>query len=359
MGEISVWLRSAAIGLWLVTGALVPGPQPSRAGADDPPQGDFIPPRGRGCPLDVSGGPCGKRLLSARSADGLTFARTNRVVTDQADVPDLVVDRRGWMYLYYVGTNVGTVRHGMAVAISRDGGETWIYKNVILKGFEGMSDPVDPDVQVLDDGTFRLYATASEPGRPPKTWYAEGTDGIRFERRGLAFDPPGAPLDPSTVQINGIWHIFAGGETRQLNANWHGLSADGRWFVFDEEKLFLKDGKAHAVSNIIAVEGGYRLYAFTHGAERIINSFFSVDGVSWTAEPGARLVMDPFTGLESGGVKDAAVVRLADGAYFMVYVTEIKEPPFSLPRRQSGGSLRAPEGDAGSERPSPGGRPRR
>src|SRR5436190_17901804 len=66
----------------------------------------FTPPTGRGCPVTVLGGPCGRRLMSARSDDGLTFKRTNHIVTDQGDVPDLVIDSNGWIYLYYVGATV-------------------------------------------------------------------------------------------------------------------------------------------------------------------------------------------------------------------------------------------------------------
>ncbi len=284
---------------------------------------DFTPPKGRGCPPEVRGGPCGKRLMSARSQDGLRFTRTNRIITDRADVPDLVVDRQGTIYLYYVGTDMGEVRHGLAAAISRDGGESWIFKRVLLEGFEGMSDPVDPDVQILGDGTFRLYVTTARHGERVRTWYAEGTDGLRFTNKGLAFDPPAKPLDPTTVLIDGTWHIFAGGATREPGANWHGVSTDGAWFTFHEEKLLLIDGRPHAVSNVIPIEGGYRMFAFPHRVQPVINSFFTVDGVTWTPEPGTRLEMDPAAGLESGGVKDAAVAQLPDGSFLMVYVTEI------------------------------------
>jgi hypothetical protein len=36
-----------------------------------------------------------------------------------------------------------------------------------------------------------------------------------------------------------------------------------------------------------------------------------------------RLALDLATGVEKDFVKDAAVARLADGTYFMVYVTDI------------------------------------
>ncbi len=90
--------------------------------------------------------------------------------------------------------------------------------------------------------------------------------------------------------------------------------------------MFVKDGRPHAVSNAIAVEGGYRMYAFPHAVQPVIHSFFSPDGVNWQPEEGVRLAMDPTTGFESEGVKDESVARLAGGGYLMVYVTEISEP---------------------------------
>jgi hypothetical protein len=106
------------------------------------------------------------------------------VITDQGDVPDLLQDRRGWIYLYYIGWTVGSERNKIVAAISQDGGRTWIYKKAVLAGFEGMSDPVDPDVQFLADGAFWLYVTAAPPGEPPRTYCAEGSDGIHFEKKG-------------------------------------------------------------------------------------------------------------------------------------------------------------------------------
>jgi hypothetical protein len=311
--------------LWLLAVGLL------LALAEEPLTSDFTPPIGRGIGPEAQG-PWSNRLMSAVSSDGLTFTRTNQVITDQGDVPDLVQDSRGRIYLYYVCWTVGNERNKIVVAISQDGGRNWIYKKTVLAGFEGMSDPVDPDVQILSDGTFRLYVTAAAHDEGPRTYYAEGSDGIQFERKGVAFDPPNTPLDPSTLAIGDTWHIFAGGPTRQPGANWHGTSSDGRVFAFDEEMGFVKDERPHAMSNGIAVEGGYRFYAFPHTEVPVINSFFTTDGVSWRAEPGTRLEMDASTGLESAGVKDAAVVRLADGTYFMVYVTQIPE---CIPRAAS------------------------
>jgi len=290
---------------------------------------DFVPPAGRGCPPEVRGGPCGKRLLLARSADGLTFVRTYQILTDQADVPDMVVDSRGWVYVYYVGTNVGGENNKLAVAISADQGEHWVFKRVRVDGFEGLSDPVDPDIVILPDGTFRLYVTASQPGVRPRTWVAEGTDGVHFERRGLAFEPPGEALDPSVFWAGETWQIFAGGAST-LGRNWHGTSRDGLSFQYAGEVLLEIEGVSQAISNVVAVPGGWRMFTFSHRAPPVIHSFFSADGWHWTAEPGARLGLEE-NPLESQGVKDAAVARLKDGSWLMVYVTEIPASTTSGP----------------------------
>lgn len=311
-------------GQWVLFYIVVnePGVGPSEC---QPPASDFTPPKGK-APGPGPLGPWNDRLMSATSTDGLTFTRTNQVITDQGSVPDLVQDSRGCVYLYYVGWTVGTEQNKTVVAISADGGRSWVYKKVHLMGFEGMASPVDPDVQLLPDGTFRLYVT-SDPhdGQGPRTYYAEGKDGINFVKKGIAFAQPGkAVLDPSTLLIGSTWHLFAGGNTATPGANWHGTSSDGRLFRFSGETRLVKDGNSQAMSNGIAVPaGGYRFYTFSHGPNPVINSFFTTDGVNWIADPGTRLSLDTSSGLESRGVKDAAVVRLTNGVYLMIYVTRI------------------------------------
>jgi hypothetical protein len=287
---------------------------------------DFTPPTGRASGPGT-GGPWINRLMLATSSDGLHFTRAHRVITDQGAVPDLAIDARGWIYLYYVGWTVGNDINKTVVAISPDNGATWYFKRVILSGFEGMPDAVDPDIQILSDGRFRLYLTTAEQSQPPRTYYAESADGIHFTRMGVAFNPPGDALDPSTALINGVWRIFAGGRTPTPGANWRGSSADGTSFSYDGEIVLTKDGHTQALANIIPVLGGFRLYTFPHHVLPYINSFFTTDGVNWTAELGVRLKMDASAGLESLGVADPAVVRLANGTYLMVYVTVIPEAP--------------------------------
>lgn len=287
---------------------------------------DFTPPVGR--EGDARSGPGVSRLMVATSTDGLAFTRTNQVVTDQGDVPDLLVDARGFIYLYYVGWTVGNEKDKLCVAISPDRGKTWVYKKAVFTGFSGMRPPVDPDVQLLPDGTFRLYVTSSENGsmETARTYYAESPDGINFTKKGVAFAPPaGVSLDPSTIKIGGTWHLFAGGNP---GLNLHATSTDGKTFNFVDEIAVKAGGMNQLMANGIPVPGGYRFYTFDAmppgpGVTPGINSVFSTDGVTWTADPGKRLVLDPSAGKESEAVKDPAIARLPDGTYMMVYSTRI------------------------------------
>ncbi len=285
---------------------------------------DFVPPTGR--MGDAREGPGVMRLMTATSADGLTFTRTGITVTDQGDVPDLLVDGKGWVYLYYIGWTVGTEKNKVCVAISRDRGKTWVYKKAVFSGFDGMRDPVDPDVQLLPDGTFRLYVTSGDPAGLARTYYAEGTDGLHFTKKGVAFTPPaGEALDPSTVRIGGTWHLFCGGSP---GSNRHATSADGKTYTFLEEKVILKDGVGQLMANGIAVPGGYRFYTFDSmplvkdGPSRI-NSVFTTDGVTFAVDAGTRLTLDTTSGRESSTVKDPAAARLDDGTTLLVYATRI------------------------------------
>lgn len=284
------------------------------------PTSDFTPPTGAA--TGPGRGPWNNRLMVATSEDGLSFTRANRVLTDQADVPDLVVDASGRIYLYYVAWTAGDRSNVSVVAISDDSGETWAYKYLEVTSFDGYSSAVDPDVQILDDGTFRIYLTSSAPGSTAQTWYAEGSDGIHFANKGSSFAIAGTSvLDPSTIHIGSTWHIFAGGGGP---TNYHGTSVDGTSFTYVDQVTIQKDSQNCMAANGISVQGGYRFYGFTATQPSSIASFFTTDGSSWTAEDGWRLEPDSSSGLEGAdGVKDPAVVRLANGRYLLVYVTGI------------------------------------
>jgi hypothetical protein len=258
--------------------------------------------------------------MVAISNDGLTFTRTNKKVTDRGDVPDLVQDGNGWIYLYYTGWTVGNEQDKTVVAISTDKGNSWVYKKLVFSGFEKMITPVDPDIQILSDGTFRLYVT-SDPndGNGPRTYYAEGTDGINFAKKGTAFSQPGKNtiMDPTVLLIGDTWHFFAGSDTPGLM--WHAKSSEGKTFSLIGKESLTINGEKQMMVNGIPVEGGYRFYT----SAKAINSFFTTDGTTWTPDVGSRLASDTSSGLEKAFIKEPAVVKLSDGGYLMVYATEL------------------------------------
>ena len=222
------------------------------------PDSDFVPPRG-GVPGGP--GPAMGRLMVAKSPDGLLFTRTNRIVTDQGAVPDMVVDKNGMIYLYYTGWVVGDQINKTAVAISRDGGEAWAFRKLDLRRNPGESDLVDPDVLILDDGTFRLYTTSGGNNQYPRTHYSDSADGIHFERKGVAFDPGSQALDPSAIRVGLTYHLFAGG-AGDPEVNWHGASYDAAVYGFDRQMIFRFDGFGQMMANGLQADGGYRFYCF-------------------------------------------------------------------------------------------------
>jgi hypothetical protein len=179
-------------------------------------------------------------------------------------------------------------------------------------------------VRFLTGGVFRLFFTSAAPGsRTPGIYYADGTDGVHFVFQGPAFTREGdLIIDSFTAPIGDAWHMYTLGDS--VANLWHAVSPDGRVFTFHDHPEFVVEGRPYIPTNEIALEDGRtRFFAFGPGPRGDIRSFVTSDGYTWEAEPGVRLSLDTSAGLESEFVKDAAVIRLPDGTYLMVYVTLI------------------------------------
>ncbi len=285
-----------------------------------PTSSSYSPPTG----ADLQSGvetPGRRRLMTAASVDGLTFTRTNTIVTDQANVPDLVMDTNGTLYLYFSGWEVGDRKNSIGLAISEDQGSTWNFHQVNLTGNGDMTHSGDPDVVLLENGTFRLYSTFNLPSsRNQGIYLSESTDGINFDVIGVAYQTTPPALDSNTYFANELWHMLTlSGVTVTSH---HATSTDGLTFSDKELKEYKIGQEPMVMSNVIETETGFRLYAFG-GNPQTIKSFTSIDGDIWTAESGTRLSLDPTSDLESEYVKDPAVIKLLDDTYLMVYVTQI------------------------------------
>lgn len=301
---------------------------------------DFTPCTGYGTPPRGAAGqlgPWANRLMIAYSDDGLTWTRANRILSDQADVPDAIVDDDGVLRVYYVTWCPQEVHNKTVVALSSDGGQTWRYRRVRINGLApGQPDAVDPDIVRTPDGKWRLYFTSAPPGPgggPPRTYSALSDDGFTFQLETgyrLSVESRGV-LDPSALLIGDTWHLFAGGQVTTPGANWHATSTDGLNFTRQAD---FSTGNM-TMANGLAVEGGYRFYGFRLAANppppppaippMAIYSIFTTDGVTWKVDSEARLSPDPSASLEALGVKDPAVARLRNGRYIMIYVTTIPE----------------------------------
>lgn len=246
--------------------------------------GDFEPAKGAGAGPGREG-PWVHRLLGATSRDGLTFERQGAVIADQASAPQMVLDRKGRLYLYFTGWTVGSRRNETAVAISDDRGKNWSFKYLVLEGFERMPPAGDPDVVILEDGTFRMFLTSARPGsRSPSIFCTEGKDGIHFKNLGAAFEIPGAEvIDSVTFRVGDRWELFAlrGAATGM----WHATSRDGRAFSRAEEMPLEIDGEAYILSDALEVGDGLRVYAFSPPRREIRSFSIKRDG-TWAADPG-------------------------------------------------------------------------
>lgn len=281
-------------------------------------EADFEPTQGA---FEKDGeGPWDKRILLATSEDGLNFEKTNVVLADQANVPSMVVDEKGWIYLYYSGHTVGEKENVSAVAISQDNGKTWTHKYLNIWEGNTAKSGTDPDVEILEDGTFRIYFISNQfKGKNPMIYYADGSDGINFNYGGVAFDN-GDAIDSSTFKVADLWHQFT--LVGNTPGHYHATSEDGTNFELYKKESFKENDRNYFMANEIQVDGGVRFYAFTLEDTDFL-SYFSSDGYTWEKEEGVRLSFDKNSELESRYIKDPALAMLQDGTYIMAYVTVI------------------------------------
>ena len=205
------------------------------------------------------------------------------------------------------------------MAISQDKGKTWIHKYIKIYDGDQVKSGTDPDVEILEDGTFRIYFISSDFRSPtPRIYYADGTNGYDFTYGGVSFEENGDAIDSSTFKVGDLWHQFTlvGNTLHQ----YHATSEDGKIFTLYKTEDFTSGKKSYVMANEIQVDGGVRFYAFDLG-DTSFRSFFSTDGYTWTMEDGARLTFDKNNQLESKYIKDPAVAKLADGTYIMAYAT--------------------------------------
>jgi len=260
---------------------------------------DITPGSGPGSPPPgVQGdGPWNHRVMSATLSNGLTWVKDDRIIADQASVPDAILDKDGNIRVYYVDWYNG---HVISVALSHDG-VSWIYKKTTIQGEVAGSQeaisPVDPDIVLLADGRYRLFYMYAG-----KIYSAISNYGINFVKEdGVRYQHETTVYDPDVVKMGDVWRMFVSLGLRNLST----VSNDGLSFSRENELPF--DG---SVSCTIPLENGYRMYYMRQGS---ISSSFSSDGGNWVSE-----------GLMLDNAGDPTVIKLPNGTYKMFYKTWIE-----------------------------------
>ena len=285
-----------------------------------PPSGvaDYVP--------SESDGPGPRRIMLATSVDGVTYSRTNTVLSDQANTPNMLVLPNGRIIIYYTAYKLdGGVMDGIGAAVSDDLGATWEYYKVELTGFPDDHAPIgDPDVIREDDGTYRMFVTnGTEDGSEIQIVSTTSTDGFSFEKEGIALDLNSTNYkDSLTYKLNDgyVMFVLASNGTMMNRA----VSSDGQTFVSEGDWSFTQEGTPYVLSNWFDDGSGtLRIFAFGPPNQSDIRSFTTVDGKTLTADPNVFLLFNSEEPTEKSWVKDAAVGKLPDGTHLMAYVTEI------------------------------------
>lgn len=248
----------------------------------------------------------GHQILSAVSPDSAHWTLEGKVLFDHASVPDAVITQDKTIFLYFVDASEG---HFLGGAKSKDLGKTWERFRVTIDGKE-RTDAVDPCPVLLEDGKIRLYyfGNFGLPGRmmdvEHKFYSAISEDGVHFKEEGICLSAPQI-TDPDVVKTEDGWKMFVSKGRELLSAT----STDGKNFTLDGITV----SRAGAISDTIAVDGGYRTYISSRG----IMSQFTKDFSSWKEE-GTCI---------SQNAADPSVIQLPDGTYKMFYkqVTQAKE----------------------------------
>lgn len=285
------------------------------------PTSDFAPPIGRPSnPPPASAGE--RRLMTATSTDGLHFTPTGKILTDQGNVPDLVAELDGTLRVYYIGQSIETGKEESTVmAQSKDHGVTWEFRNLNFKNLPQPRDPSDPDVVLLEDGTYRMYYTSHLNAEKIGIVYADSPDGITFTYGGQSLEGDGSIIDSTTMLVDGIWHMFVLQE--KAEGQLHATSTDGKTFTLVDENIVQVPGKTYILSNPLPGSDPFRMFGFSL-PQKDIRTFTTTDMSTWTIDDVA-LNADTATTLDTMYLQDNSVAQQEDGTYLMVYVSEIPE----------------------------------
>ncbi len=285
----------------------------------EPLTSDFTPPTGADSSSNDLESPAYFRLMSATSSNGVNWTATGNVISDQANVPD-IINRNDTLFLYYTGFQVGSQTNTTVVAISTDNGGSWVFKHLNLTGYtiSPLTTNGDPDVVINPDNSIRMFITTNHNGSKSVLCY-DSQNGIDFTFVDVAaHSATNDMFDSNTFLFNGTWHMYAINTTNATH--WYLSSTDGIHFTQTGTYDFIENGNGHFASNGFVDGSNYRMFS-SFLPNQDLFSFTTNDGVNWNYE-GVRLNFGTVPG-EYSYLKDPAITQLSDGTWYMAYVTRI------------------------------------
>lgn len=257
-------------------------------------------------------GPYYHQIVRAISVDGLDFQKTGGVLIDKASVPDVIRLDSGRLLLYAADGVMDRSRNSLLVAYSDDDGASWTAGSLHVSNERTrFSVGTDPDIVLLDDGSFRLFYLYRElpasgqfdPNATCQVLSAVSTDGLNFiEEPGVRFEYTNI-TDPDVVKIGNTWYMYTSQGPRLIAAS----STDGLTFTY--EKIVREQGSVS--STIVMDDNSYRQFFCRDG----IRSAISTDGLNWQENEGLRLTAD-----DGEFICDPSPVQL-DNGWIMIYKT--------------------------------------
>lgn len=282
----------------------------------------------------TSDGPGPRRILLASSTDGVTFTRLSKLVSDQANTPNMIVRSNGKILIYYTAYDIdasasssdGHNQDAIAVAVSDDQGTSWTHYCVGMAGFGSHAPIGDPDIIRLSDGTYRMYVTNGGSNNTINIYSATSTDGMNFTKEGTALNTSSSNYkDSLTAYVGGQYVMYVlrsdNGYMKQAT------SSNGTSFTSTGDNNYTITVGSVAEQFVLSnwfesSSGNFRVFGFS-GATKDIRSFTTTSGTSLTPVSTVSLGLPLDSTYEKSWVKDAAVQRLNDGTYLMAYVSEI------------------------------------
>ncbi len=289
---------------------------------------DFTPASGAAGNVDGNG-PWNRRIRIATSQDGFSWQRTGVTLSDQADVPAIIL-RDGIVWAFYVMWQdaTGALIDTTVAAYSADL-VNWTYKSLQFSDRpETMRNQVDPTVVEYAPGKYRMYFTSNA-----RTYSATSVDLLSWTvEEGVRYEVDnGQVLDPNLVWVEGVgneaahYEFFAGGTP---NANHHAISYDGLQF---ESLADFSTTPFVVMANGAKIGEDYRYFGFTQEPgqqEKHIRMLTYAGESQWTLNEDILLRVDGSTGEEATLVGDPAVTNHPLGepfGYVMLYSTQIPD----------------------------------